>query len=124
MKHTTTNTTNNTVNTNAIKSTVLDWITSGEYSRELDHINNKAAIKAITSAFFKSCASGKYGMRTVYNIFPFFPTVSADVLKAVNKYVSEVNRIFGASYGISYTAHLFIENEMYCLRVHTEKLGA
>ena len=124
MKHTATNAANNTVNTNAIKSTMLDWITSGEYSRRLEHINNKAAVKAITNAFFNSCASGKYGQRTVYNIFPFFPTASADVLKAVNKYVSEVNRIFGAPYGISYTAHLFVENEMYCLRVHAEKVGA
>ena len=78
----------------------------------------RAACKAMRNAFVKCVVhGGKYGQRTVYNVYPVNGTATAAVAMAMYDYVADENAVFHVNYDVQ----VFVENGMYGLRVNRAK---
>lgn len=80
----------------------------------------RAACKAMRNAFWNCIGTGKYGMRTVYNVYPVNGTVPAAVAMATHDHVADVCTAFRVPYDVQ----VFVQNGMYGLRVNSSKLHA
>ena len=80
----------------------------------------RAAAKAMRNTFWKCIGTGKYGMRTVYDICPVSGTVPASVAMATRDYAADVS----AAFRMAYDVHVFVENGMYGMRVDSARLHA
>lgn len=77
----------------------------------------RAACKAMRNAFWKCIGTGRYGMRTVYNVCPVGSTVPAAVAMATHDHVADVC----AAFNVTYDVQVFVQNGMYGMRVDSSK---